>query len=103
MRTKHVSFVAGWREVLPVAILFLAATTFGHASTETVLHDFAGGHDGLNPGSSLIFDSAGNLYGTTYDGGAGPCSGGCGTVFRLTPNGGGFTESVGAYLQRPHQ
>lgn len=32
---------------------------------ETVLHNFGGAHDGWNPTSSLIFDAAGNLYGTT--------------------------------------
>jgi hypothetical protein len=52
---------------------------------EKVLHnfDFSGGSD---PNASLIFDSAGNLYGTTSFGG-GPCfdSRGCGTAFELMP------------------
>jgi len=46
--------------------------------TETVLHSFNYA-DGANPRSSLVFDSAGNLYGTTADGGAS----GAGTVFKL--------------------
>ena len=60
----------------------------------TVLHTFEGG-DGANPGSVLLFDSAGNLYGTTLNGGTG-CSGtGCGTAFKLSPSGNGtWTESV---------
>jgi uncharacterized repeat protein (TIGR03803 family) len=33
--------------------------------TETVLHNFGSGDDGIDPQASLIFDSAGNLYGTT--------------------------------------
>jgi uncharacterized repeat protein (TIGR03803 family) len=37
---------------------------------ETVLHPFGGGSDGYSPQASLVFDSAGNLYGTTYEGGA---------------------------------
>jgi uncharacterized repeat protein (TIGR03803 family) len=41
------------------------------AGTETVLHTFAGGADGANPVGGLVRDSAGNLYGTTQDGGAG--------------------------------
>ncbi len=51
--------------------------------TETVLYSFAGGSDGSNPYASLVFDSAGNLYGTTYAGG----SNNLGTVFKITPSG----------------
>jgi uncharacterized repeat protein (TIGR03803 family) len=53
--------------------------------------------DGLNPDAGLIFDAAGNLYGTTIGGGpsANYCHGGCGTAFKLTPNADGtWTESV---------
>jgi uncharacterized repeat protein (TIGR03803 family) len=59
--------------------------------TESILHNFGNGNDGQLPDSTLVFDSAGNLYGTTYYGGAdesGVCDGspiGCGTVFQLTP------------------
>jgi uncharacterized repeat protein (TIGR03803 family) len=38
--------------------------------TENVLHSFAGGADGFGPGGGVIFDPAGNVYGTTPDGGA---------------------------------
>ena len=47
---------------------------------ERVLHSFAGGGDGDNPGAGLI-DVNGTLYGTTIGGGAH----GDGTVFALTP------------------
>ncbi len=51
-----------------------------------VLHSFGNGADGQNPGGSLIWDAAGNLYGTTSAGGNYPCgSDGCGTVFEITP------------------
>jgi uncharacterized repeat protein (TIGR03803 family) len=63
------------------------------AWTETVLHNFNNnGSDGYGPlFESLIFDSAGNLYGTTFAGGAYDL----GTVFRLTPGAGGtWTETV---------
>jgi uncharacterized repeat protein (TIGR03803 family) len=53
----------------------------------TVLHSFAGGSDGANPQGSLTKDTAGNLYGTTSQGGGTGCSGyGCGTVFKLAPD-----------------
>ena len=38
--------------------------------TYTLLHSFSGGADGANPTGSLVFDDAGNLYGTTSAGGA---------------------------------
>jgi uncharacterized repeat protein (TIGR03803 family) len=56
-----------------------------------VLHNFSGGKDGRNPYSPLIFDSAGNLYGTTYQGGN-SCN--CGTVFELSPANGYWKERV---------
>jgi uncharacterized repeat protein (TIGR03803 family) len=55
--------------------------------TERVIHNFSlEAKDGVLPYSSLVRDSAGNLYGTTTAGGAYSCDGlGCGTVFQLTP------------------
>ena len=60
-----------------------------------VLYSFKGGKDGKYPTyPGLIFDKAGNLYGTTFDGGIGPL-GGFGTVFELTPKAdGSWTETV---------
>jgi uncharacterized repeat protein (TIGR03803 family) len=59
---------------------------------EKVLHNFpATDKDGEDPFASLIFDAAGNLYGTTSGGGAYSY----GTVFELTPKAsGGWTEKV---------
>jgi uncharacterized repeat protein (TIGR03803 family) len=62
--------------------------------TETVLYSFTGSTDGGQPYGSLVFDAAGNLYGTTSYGGNSNCNLGCGTVFKLTPGSGGWTESV---------
>lgn len=68
----------------------------GGGWTETVLYRFLGGKDGSYPGSHLVFDAAGDLYGTTQVGGGAVCSGGegCGTVFKLTHTASGWTESV---------
>jgi uncharacterized repeat protein (TIGR03803 family) len=66
--------------------------------TERVLHSFGVGEDGSNPYAGVIFDAAGNLYGTTVNGGTSGsgCGGfGCGTVFELTPGSDGkWTETV---------
>jgi uncharacterized repeat protein (TIGR03803 family) len=63
---------------------------------ETVLHSFAGGNDGAIPlGGQLAFDSKGNLYGGTENGGGSGCGvSGCGAVFRLTNGVSGWKESV---------
>jgi len=58
--------------------------------TETVLHAFGGINDAIKPFSELVFDATGNLYGTTPGGG----TSGRGTVYELSPNAGGWTETV---------
>ena len=73
----------------------LAGTVFkltpsGGAWTESVLWNFTGGADGGGPFSNLIFDGAGNLYGTTIAGG----NGNNGTVFKLSPSGSGWTQQT---------
>lgn len=53
------------------------------AGREIILHTFAGGTDGGYPYAGLVMDEKGNLYGTTYMGGAS----GQGTIFRVTQGG----------------
>ena len=60
------------------------------AGVETPIYTFAGAPDGAIPYSGVIFDSAGNLYGVTTAGGASNK----GAVYKLTPNGGSWSEQV---------
>jgi uncharacterized repeat protein (TIGR03803 family) len=71
---------------------FELSPSAGGAWTETVLHSFgAFPVDGLNPASSLVLDSTGNLYGTAVGGGLY----GRGMAFELTPKaGGGWAEKT---------
>ena len=82
---------------------------------EIVLHNFnfdgTTNFDGANPSSSLIIDPRGNLYGTTYFGGTGPCAysgpgarapkgpppSGCGTVFEISPSSNGTWKETILY------
>jgi len=53
------------------------------SGTETVLHSFTGGTDGVIPVGGLLRDAAGNLYGTTSQGG----SSNDGILFKINPSG----------------
>jgi len=55
----------------------------------TIQHEF-NGSDGELPGGKVIFDAAGNLFGTTSEGGANDS----GMVFELSPSNGSWTESI---------
>jgi hypothetical protein len=67
--------------------------------TETILHAFKGGDDGYFPAGGLLAGAGGVLYGTTSGGGKSfTCSGGCGTVFSLTPPAGGKGKWTHAVL-----
>jgi len=56
-----------------------------------VLHTFAGEPtDGENPQTGLVFDTSGDLFGVTGEGGAN----GDGTVYELTPDGPVWKESL---------
>lgn len=67
-------------------------TNNGHTWTATTLYSFGSyPADGIYPAGGLVFDSAGNLYGTTKQG----STFGLGSVFELSPNGsGGWVESL---------
>jgi len=76
---------------------FSAGTVFelspgrGGSWSESLLYSFGnGGDDGQHPLAGVVRDLAGNIYGTTNNGGAYTW----GTVFELSPTGGGWTESL---------
>jgi uncharacterized repeat protein (TIGR03803 family) len=62
---------------------------------EKVLHSFVGGSDGSNPYGNLIFDGAGNLYGTVDDWLHPRFQ----AVFELSPSAGEWTERVIYYTK----
>src|SRR5579863_6610390 len=66
-------------------ILFTGAEA---ASEYKILYDFS--DTASDPSSALVADSAGNLYGTTRFSAGGGCGEGCGTVFKLTRQSGGY-------------
>lgn len=70
-------------------------TPSGQYWNESILYTFTGGSDGLYP-HGVVFDSQGNLYGATRQGGNNDCSPyqGCGTVYELTPSGSGWTKTI---------
>jgi len=84
------------KTMLCVAVVLLSCG-FVLGQQYKVLYSFAGGQfgDGAKPVSNLVFDSSGNLYGTTWFGGSGNCTSYCGTVFTLSPNSDGtWTETI---------
>ncbi len=78
-----------------LGLVFELSPNGGGSWTYTVLYNFCSltaCADGSGPAGGLIFDTHGNLYGTTA-GGGGPNS--AGTVFELSPgSGGSWTESA---------
>jgi len=77
-------------------VVFKLTPNSGGTWTQSVLYTFAGTPDLGHAEGNVIFDAAGNLYGTAYEGGSAKCGGGgCGGVFKLAPSQNGtWTESV---------
>lgn len=68
--------------VVCAAIALLASAAWA-ANTTKLIYSFAGGADGEYSDTELVMDSAGNLYGTSVQGGTYAS----GTVFQVTPEG----------------
>ncbi len=91
----NVRAFSGWltvtscKTILSLAILVLCSSA--SAQQYKILCGFGSGADGAGVWDSVVFDTKGNLYGTTSGGG----TYGYGTIFELTPNGDGtWAESV---------
>jgi uncharacterized repeat protein (TIGR03803 family) len=67
-------------------VVFRLAPNSTGGWTSTTLHGFSDRADGASPGSQIVFDAAGNLYGTTN---LGPSSAQYGVAFELTPTASG--------------
>src|SRR5580698_1744009 len=92
-----------WFALTLLLSLILVGSTASAQPTPTaqeqVLYSFQGNTDGAQPVGSVVFDVAGNLYGTTTEGGAPSCHSiaQCGTVYQLSPpavEGQPWTETV---------
>lgn len=70
-------------------------TPSGGGYTETILHSFGSGNDGAYPDAGVVLDAAGNVYGSTENGGTGRrCDYGCGTIYQLKPSNGSWLENI---------
>jgi len=72
---------------LPLALMLIGLPAWG--VTESTIHNFAGGVYSGYPYSGLVFDFAGNAYGTAVGGGAG-----YGTIYQLVPSQSGWTANL---------
>jgi uncharacterized repeat protein (TIGR03803 family) len=78
-------------------VVFELSPVSGGTWSLNVLHTFTYGTDGGYPEGTLIFDSAGSLYGSTSSGGDKSCPvgvDGCGVIFRFTPTSSGWSYNV---------
>ena len=90
MNYKKFSGAASAALMIVIVMTMVLAPAAGAASKYKVLYRFQGAN-GAYPFAGLIFDAAGNLYGTTVQGGASDD----GTVFKLAPSqDGSWKESV---------
>jgi hypothetical protein len=90
MKPRQLLRSTTWLPAIFIVMLTLSDSAQAAVHKYDVLYPFQGGTDGSQPTGSLIVDASGNLYGSTAEGGSGPCQMnqqvvGCGTVFELSP------------------
>lgn len=73
-----------------LAVAAILAVGARAASTAQVIYSFGGGSDGEYADTDLVADKAGNIYGTSVQGGLSAS----GTVFELSPSGGNWIHTV---------
>jgi uncharacterized repeat protein (TIGR03803 family) len=71
--------------IAAASLLFASTCANADTGTFSVLHDFANSPDGVSPDAAVGIDAAGNVYGTTFEGGDPTCF--CGIVFKIAPGG----------------
>ena len=83
------------------ALLLILGAAEAQAQTFQVIHNFTGGVAGYYPGTGVVFDQAGNLYGTAAYGGNynSSCNyvgseTGCGVVYKMTHHGSGWVFNL---------
>ena len=88
--------VTGGSDECNCGVVFEVSRAASGAYVDTVIHEFKGGNDGARPTAGVTVGTDGGVYGTTSNGGDPQCNdgGGCGTVFKLSANGGKWTEHV---------
>jgi uncharacterized repeat protein (TIGR03803 family) len=74
--------------------IFELSPSSGGTWTETTVHDFTGGSDGLIAVGNLVVGASGNLYGATYRGGNGCNKNLCGLVYKFLQSGGTWKETI---------
>ena len=81
-----------------LVMLFLTLSSMAFAGMPQTIYAFTGSPDGNFPNSGVVSSTNGTLYGTTYYGG----TNGLGTVYKISPAGGG-TDQRDEYSRRSPQ
>jgi uncharacterized repeat protein (TIGR03803 family) len=88
MTSRRISSSVSKVQSILAVLLMLSGAAWAAGTTQ--IYSFAGGNDGEYTDTELVMDSAGNLYGTSVQGGTHSS----GTVFQLAPSGSGWTHTV---------